>query len=241
MPNDSIQHAHDVLFAKDMKGIPHAHDDLPANRFGHEQHAHSKIKICVSGAAETGHCGLDAYEKGKELGRQVIRQGGVLLTGATTGVPLYAAVGAKEEGGFTIGFSPAASEREHVEVYRLPLDYMDIVVYTGFGFPGRDLLLTRSSDAVVLGCGRIGTIHEFTVAYEDKKPIGILEGSWHTDEVIQHIMRESHRPMNNVVMEADPKALIEKLIHMAKENKRKAGAVYKNYDGWAGHDRSNLH
>lgn len=241
MPNDSVQHAHDAFFAKDLERVPHAHDDIPANRFGHEQHAHSKIKICVSGAAETGHCGLDAYEKGKELGRQVIRQGGVLLTGATTGIPLFAAVGAKEEGGFSVGFSPAASEREHVEVYRLPLDYMDIVIYTGFGFPGRDLLLTRSADAIILGCGRVGTIHEFTVAYEDKKPIGILEGSWHTDEVIHHIMKESHRPMNNVVTEQDPMTLVEKLIVMAKENKQKSAAVYKSYDeGWVGNDRSNI-
>ena len=222
-----------------MKDLEHDHPsqrqhDAAVARFTHSKHTHEKIKICVSGAAETGHCGLDAYEKGKELGREIVRQGAILVTGATTGVPLYAAVGAKEEGGFSVGFSPAASEREHVEIYRLPLDYMDIVVYTGFGFPGRDLLLTRSADAVVLGCGRVGTIHEFTVAYEDKKPIGVLEGSWHTDEVIRHIMKESHRPMHNVVMDPDPKALIERLMVMAHENKRNLTRVYQNYDGWMG-------
>ena len=37
--------------------------------------------------------------------------------------------------------------------------------------------MTRTSDAIFLGCGRIGTIHEFTIAFEDNKPIGILEGS----------------------------------------------------------------
>src|SRR3989344_2416309 len=76
-----------------------------------------------------------------------------------------AETGVKEAGGFSIGFSPAASEREHVEVYKLPLDYMDLIVYTGFGYPGRDLLLTRSADAVICGCGRIGTIHEFVIAF----------------------------------------------------------------------------
>jgi hypothetical protein len=115
---------------------------------------------------------------------------------------------------------------------------MDIVVYTGFGFPGRDLLLTRSADAVVLGCGRVGTIHEFTVAYEDKKPIGVLEGSWHTDEVIKHIMRESHRPMHNVVMDPDPKSLVEKLMVMAHDNKKSLTRMYQNYDGWMGDDSS---
>jgi len=150
-------------------------------------------------------------------------------------------VGTKEEGGLSIGFSPAASEGEHVETFRLPLDYMDIVVYTGFGFPGRDLLMTRSADAVIIGCGRVGTIHEFTIAYEDRKPIGILEGSWATDEVIKHIMRESNRPMENVTIDSDPKRIVAKLILMAKENKRKQATVYKSYDtGWIGNDRNNM-
>ena len=146
-----------------------------------------KIRICVSGAAETGHCGIDAYDIAKELGKEIIRQGGILTTGATTGFPYWSTMGAKEEKGFSIGLSPAASEREHVNVYRLPLEYLDLIIYTGFGYSGRNLLLTRSSDAVIVGCGRIGTINEFTVAYEDGKPIGILEGDWQTDEVIKNI------------------------------------------------------
>ncbi|MBI4068069.1 LOG family protein [Candidatus Kaiserbacteria bacterium] len=242
MPNDQVQRAHDEAFAQDFPHVAHPRDHTPANKFGHARHSHEKVKVCVSGAAETGHCGIDAYEIGKEIGRQVVRQGAVLITGATTGFPLYAAVGAKEEGGFSIGFSPAASEREHVETFRLPLDYMDVVVYTGFGFPGRDLLMTRSADAVAVGCGRVGTIHEFTIAYEDKKPVGILEGAWQTDEVIKYIMKESNRPMSNVVTDTDPRALIERLIEMAQENKRTAASVYKSYDaGWIGNDRNNMH
>ena len=57
------------------------------------------------------------------------------------------------------------------------MEYLDIIIYTGAGYSGRDLLMTRTSDAIFLGCGRIGTIHEFTIAFEDNKPIGILEGS----------------------------------------------------------------
>ena len=33
-----------------------------------KKHGHNQIKICVSGAAETGHCGIDALDKAKELG-----------------------------------------------------------------------------------------------------------------------------------------------------------------------------
>lgn len=178
-----------------------------------------QLKLCVSGAAETGHCGIDAYDKGIELGREIARHNSILVTGATTGFPLWSAMGAKEEGGFTLGFSPANSEKEHIETYNLPIEYMDVVVYTGFGFPGRDLILTRSSDAVFFGCGRIGTIHEFTISFEDQKPIGILESDWQTDEVIKQILENAHRGQERIVFDSDPKALVEKVIEMVKGDK----------------------
>ena len=185
----------------------------------HPQHEHLKLKLCVSGAAETGHCGVDAYDRGLTLGREIAKHEAILITGATTGFPLWAAMGAKEEGGFTLGFSPASSEKEHNEVFNLPVEYMDIIVYTGFGYPGRDLILTRSSDAVFFGCGRIGTIHEFTISFEDKKPIGILEAGWQTDEVIKQILENSHRENDRIVFDTDPKALVERVIELVKKDR----------------------
>ncbi len=189
-----------------------------------------KYKLCVSGAAETGHCGLDAFDKGKELGIEIIRQGGIIITGATTGFPTWAAMGAKEQGGISIGFSPASTEKEHIEAYRLPLDYMDVIVYTGFGYSGRNLILTRSSDAVFIGCGRIGTINEFTIAYEDQKPIGILKGSWETDEVIADIMAKGYRVNEKVLFDEDPKRLVERVVALVKKDKELSEHVYKNDD-----------
>lgn len=184
-----------------------------------ERHTHLKIKICVSGAAETSHCGPESLEKAKELGKEIARHNAVLVNGATTGFPLWAAMGVKEKGGFTVGISPASSEKEHVEIFNLPLEYLDIIIFTGFGYSGRNLLLTKSSDAVIVGCGRMGTINEFTIAFEDNKPIGILEGEWQTDEVIEKIIKESHRGSGKVIFDSDPKRLIEKLIEMVKKEK----------------------
>ena len=90
--------------------------------------ANNKFKLCVSGAAETGHCGFDAFEIAKELGREIIRQNGIIVTGATTGFPFWSAAGAKEEGGMSVGFSPASTHQEHTEVYRLPMDHLDMIV-----------------------------------------------------------------------------------------------------------------
>ncbi|MDD5721074.1 MAG: hypothetical protein PHT16_01330 [Candidatus Pacebacteria bacterium] len=184
-----------------------------------DKHGHNQIKICVSGAAETGNCGVDALEKAKELGREIARQGAVLVTGATTGFPFWAAMGTKEAGGISVGISPAASEKEHVEVYKLPLDYMDLIIYTGFGYPGRDLLLTRSSDAVICGCGRIGTIHEFTVAFEDGKPIGIFKGTWEMGAELEEIIAKGHRPNSKIVVGNDPKELLEDVIALVRKDK----------------------
>ena len=183
------------------------------------KHGHGQIKICVSGAAETGHCGIGALDKAKELGREIARQGVVLVTGATTGFPLWVAMGVKEEDGISIGISPAASEREHAEIYKLPLDYMDLIIYTGFGYAGRDLLLTRAADAVICGCGRVGTIHEFTIAFEDGKPIGILEGPWETDVQLKEIVEKGHRPNTKIVTGPDPKKLLEDVIVLVKKDK----------------------
>lgn len=183
------------------------------------KHGHNQIKICVSGAAETGHCGIGALDKAKELGREIARQGAVLVTGATTGFPFWTAMGLKEEGGISIGISPAASEKEHVEVYKLPLDYMDLIIYTGFGYPGRDLLLTRSADAVICGCGRIGTVHEFTVAFEDGKPIGIFEGPWEMGAELEEIVEKGHRINAKIAKGADPKKIVEDVIALVKKYK----------------------
>lgn len=182
-------------------------------------HTHLKLKICVSGAAETGHCAADALEKTKELGRQVVRQGGVLVTGATTGVPLWAAIGAKEAGGFVIGLSPAASEIDHVKKYRLPLDYHDIIIYTGFGYSGRNLLLTRASDAVIISCGRMGTLNEFTIAFEDQKPIGVLTNSGGMADEIDDLLEKAHRGRAKVVLDSDPKNLIRQIIELVMKEK----------------------
>lgn len=182
---------------------------------------HLKIKICVSGTADTSPFASNVLEIAEDLGREIVNQGAVIVTGATTGFPLWSAKGAKEAGGFSIGLSPAATEHEHVHHYKLPLDYQDVIIYTGQGYPGRDILLTRTSDAVILGPGRIGTIHEFTVAFEDYKPLGILEGDWATDDIIKEILRQGHRPNDRIIFDSDPKRLVEKIIDLVEQVKEK--------------------
>ena len=96
-----------------------------------------------------------------DVAREVVHRGHLVITGATRGLPFYAAQAAKHakpDDVTSIGFSPAASRLAHVKKYRLPTDVFDTILYTGFEYTGRNLLLVRSADAVVMVGGRIGTL-----------------------------------------------------------------------------------
>jgi len=179
----------------------------------------SRLKIAVCGAAEIDICSKGAADLAKEVGKEIIRQDCILVTGATTGIPYLAAQGAKEAQGVSIGFSPAASEVSHLKKYRLPADAFDVIVYTGFGYAGRNLLMTRAADGVIIICGRMGTLNEFTIAFEDEKPIGILEGSGGTADKIKDIIRGPKRGTQRIIYEKDPKILVEKLIKTIKKGR----------------------
>ncbi len=201
----------------------------PANLHNTNKRNYLVPKIGVSGTADMSFLGKGVYETAKEVGRQIALQGAVMVSGATTGFPYWAATGCKEQCGISVGFSPASSAKEHAEVYRLPLEYMDIITYTGFGYNGRDLLFVRSCDGLIVGPGRIGTYIEFAAAYEDETPLGILlsDHAWETDDIIQSIIKGSHRPNKKIVFDDNPERLVAKLLVMIKES-RKHMHVYRD-------------
>ena len=183
------------------------------------KNAQPKYKICVSGAAESTHCSSETLALAEEIGREIVRQNCVLVTGATSGVPYWAAKGAKEEGGISIGLSPAASELAHIKTYKLPMDYFDLIIYTGFDYSGRNLFLIRSSDAIITICGRMGTLNEFTIAFEDRKPQGVVLGTGGAADSIKEIVEKMHRGNGKIVYESDPKKLVKEVIELIKEEK----------------------
>ncbi|MBZ9578587.1 hypothetical protein KJA14_01920 [Patescibacteria group bacterium] len=187
-----------------------------------------KYKIAVSGAARVSHCAKGIKELSKEVGREIARQKCILITGATTGVPYFSAQGCKEVGGFSIGFSPATSEAAHLRKYKLPTDSFDIIVYTGFDYTGRNLLMTNAADGVIIICGRMGTLNEFTTAFEDQKPIGVLEGSGGTADKIKIIATGPYRGVKKVIYDKNPKKLVKKLINLIKKEKIHFKKVEKN-------------
>ncbi len=185
--------------------------------------AKPKYQIVVSGAAKGDSARL-AQALAQAVGTQIVLQGHILVTGATTGLPYAAALAAKRAGGehvSSIGMSPAASKLAHVKTYRLPDDAYDVIFYTGFGYTGRDVLLVRSGDAMIMIGGRIGTLNELSVALEEKKPIGILLGSGGMTDEVEHVLKAAKRARTNIVFGHDPADLVKQVVKLVNEKYRK--------------------
>jgi uncharacterized protein (TIGR00725 family) len=173
---------------------------------------HLRYSICVSGAA-SGDTVKTAAPLASRLGVAIAESGHILTTGATVGLPYYAATAAHAAGGMSVGFSPAVSFREHLRKYRLPSACFDFINFTGLHYVGRDLYLVQSSDAVITVGGRFGSLHEFTSALEAHKPCGILIGSGGTADEIPKLMKILEPPDGDlVVYDDDPERLVKKII-----------------------------
>lgn len=196
------------------------------------KHHSLRYQICVSGAARG-----ESVQIGKELaaaaGREIVRRGHLVTTGATNGLPYYAAKAAKEAGGeiiSSIGFSPAASRLAHVKKYHLPLDVFDTVLFTGFEYTGRNLLLVRSSDAVVMVGGRIGTLNELTIAIEERKPVGVLLGSGGMTEEVERVLKAAKRARTGIIFNHDPEDLVGELISLIEGKNKKLPDMTKEVE-----------
>jgi uncharacterized protein (TIGR00725 family) len=170
-------------------------------------------QICVSGSSK-GVSVEDGRKLAVEAGKAVARRGHHLLTGATSGIPNYAAQGAKSEQGMSIGLSPAQNQYSHVQNYKLPTDCFDIIFYTGQDFIGRDVLLIQSVDAVISIGGRVGTLHEFAVAMELGKPVGVLYGAGGTSELFDDVLRVAGDGYPPVLHSNDPEKLVDQLVEL---------------------------
>ncbi len=177
---------------------------------------HRKLQyaICISGAA-AGKTVLSSGQLAEDLGAAIAKSGHILTTGATVGLPYYAANGAKKVGGMSIGFSPASSLREHLRKYHLPYECFDFINFTGMNYVGRDLYLVQSSDAVITVGGRFGSLHEFTSALEAGKPCGVLIGSGGTADLIPSLLKTLEPPHDELVIYDDnPERLVKRIIEI---------------------------
>jgi len=155
------------------------------------------------------------------IGQEIARADCILVNGACPGLPDEAAYGAKNVGGLTMGISPAFSEHEHTKKYKSPSENYDIILYTGMGLMERDLINIRSSDAIIILGGGIGTLNEFTVAFDEGKVIGVLTGTGGVSNHVEKVLEICGRKMEDyVVFDSDPKTLIQKVLDKLNNSER---------------------
>lgn len=152
-------------------------------------------------------------EMARGLGAAIASHGCCLLTGACPGLPHEAVRGAKGVGGHVIGISPAVSLREHVDVFESPYREYDVMIYTGLGLMGRELINIHSSDIVVVIGGRSGTLGEFAIAYEQGKLIGVLQNSGGITAALPALEQSLSKNTGAEVLYCDdPEPLVSELL-----------------------------
>lgn len=172
------------------------------------------MKIGVMGGA-SGIFEKTHLDKAHQLGEVIASRGCILITGACPGFPFSAACGAKQNGGFVVGISPALSLDEHANKYHSPTEFHDVLIYTGSGLMGREVVNIRSSDIVVIIGGRSGTLGELAIAYDEGKLIGVLTGTGGISDLVSNILEACKKETGaEVVYSSEPEKLIDELLRV---------------------------
>ena len=155
--------------------------------------------------------GSNLVQKTERLAHVIAQKDVILLTGATTGIVYVVGKTAHDAGCFHIGISPAINEREHADLYKLPGDACDSLIYTGFGLKGRNVVLVRSCDVVLFVAGAMGSLNEFTIAHDEGKIIGCLTGTGGVADESEYLLEKFGKRTSTaqVFQSDDPERLVD--------------------------------
>lgn len=130
------------------------------------------IYVGVAGASRAESALLDQAEV---LGRRLAEGGAIVVCGGGPGVMAAVCHGAQSAGGTTVGLLPGLDRAEGNP-------HLTIAIPTGLG-QGRNLLLVRSSDALIAVGGGFGTLSEIALALRTGTPvIGLATWSLQLDD-----------------------------------------------------------
>jgi len=116
--------------------------------------------IAVIGGSQ---CSKEEAKIAEEVGRQLARQGAILVCGGLSGVMEAACKGASSEGGITIGILPGESRQA-------ANPYVQIPIVTGIGY-ARNITVVKSAQAVIAIDGNYGTLSEISHALQSGIPV----------------------------------------------------------------------
>jgi len=114
-------------------------------------------------------CTRKAYRIAYEVGKEVARQGAILVTGGLGGVMEAACKGACDHGGIAVGIIP-------FDEFSKANKYCNVIVCSGMGY-ARNFITVYSADGAVIVGGGVGTLIEASIVYMKKKHVVAIAGS----------------------------------------------------------------
>lgn len=191
-----------------------------------------RLIIGVVGSAG-GDLSQEALERCRELGREIAGRGCTIVTGACPGLPQAAVFGAKEQGGWALGISPALCLDEHRDRYHSPHEEYDVLVFTGSGLMGREVDVVRTANVIIVVGGRSGTLGEFSIAYDDGNVIGALLGTGgiadHLAQIVALLKKDTGTEM---FYSADPAELVDQTI-ACHQRRIAEGRAFSINEAWS--------
>src|SRR5689334_24105174 len=180
-----------------------------------------KTRVGVMGSASSESARLQTgntlVDKAERLAQVIAGKDVILLTGATTGIVYVVGKTAHDAGSFHVGISPGSNEHEHVDLYKLPVDACDALIYTGFGLKGRNVVLVRSCDVVLFVSGAMGSLNEFTIAHDEGKIIGCLAGTGGVADESEYLLQKfGKKTAARVFTSDDPEKLLSDCLGALK-------------------------
>ena len=93
-----------------------------------------------------------------------------------------------------IGFSPDNDALLHSKRSdNASVNDFDSIHFNGKGFTARSLEFIKSVDALIMISGRMGTLSEFTIGFEEGVPIFVLKGYGGVSDQIERIIEYSNK------------------------------------------------
>lgn len=158
-------------------------------------------------------------EKAKMLGKALAKRGVIVITGGNGGLMTLISEAVTKAGGMTVGI--LARELEDVGFdHPWYNPFNTVKIRTGQTFTSRSSIIVRSSDAVVVVAGGVGTLTEVSIAYNLKKPIVVLKGSGMMADRLLAMFPDGyldHRKLVRLQFIEDPKEAADTAISLAKK------------------------
>jgi uncharacterized protein (TIGR00725 family) len=160
----------------------------------------------------------EVEEKAKALGRFLAERGATVITGGNGGLMTIIAEAVVKAGGITVGI--LACELEEIgpdHVWYNP--HNTVRIKTGQTFTARSSTVVRSSDAVIVVAGGVGTLTETAMAYNLRRPIVVLKGSGMMADRLPSLFPDGymdHRRLVKIIFLEDPKEAAEMAVRLAE-------------------------